>query len=104
MIIEIRDLPTDRKVKQIHFDITFEEDGTPKVKQTPVYGGPVGPIEGILPGQMPSFGPPHNIPATVTNSSGDHGMPLVTKIPPMPVIQEHREQKDIPPEMRDLEF
>ena len=76
MIIEIKDLPSDRKVKHITFDITFEEDGTPIVKQSPAQQI----IQHV-----------HAAPVPVT---APIEMPMVTP----------REHKDIPPEMTNMEF
>lgn len=75
MIIEIKDLPSDRKVKHITFDITFEEDGTPIVKQLPAQQI----IQHV-----------HSAPAPTTVTT--------------PIGQTERAHKDIPPEMTNMEF
>lgn len=87
MIIEIRDLPSDRKVKHITFDITFE-DGEPVVKTTPY--NPAPPGTPIFPHQNDPFGPPYTVTCDTT-----------TAFATTPVV---RKQKDIPPEMKDMEF
>lgn len=82
MIIEIKDLPSDRKVKHITFDITFEEDGTPIVKTMPIVPQPIvqpSPVTSNL-----------NFPSTPEG--------------PNPRGIESRPQKDIPPEMTNVEF
>lgn len=79
MIIEIRDLPKDRKVKHITFDITFEEGGTTVVQQ-------VQPPIQFNPEQKPSVD-------QVTQTEVER-----------PVIPAERVHKDIPPEMTDMEF
>jgi hypothetical protein len=82
MIIEIKDLPSDRKVKHITFDITFEEDGTPIVKTMPIV--------------------PHQHVQTIPVTS-NLNFPS-TPEGPNPRSIETRPQKDIPPEMTNVEF
>lgn len=72
MIIEIKDLPSGRKVKHISVDITFEEDGSPVVK-------------------------------TSTAEEPKEEIKFENVEPPK-VQDSQREQKEIPPEMSDMEF
>lgn len=88
MIIEIKDLPPGRKVKQISVDVTFEEDGV-KVSQQEI---------------------------TSTDNSRPHTEPVITDNPVEPEIEKHqdtkspvkdfesREAKDVPDEMLNMEF
>lgn len=92
MIIEIKDLPTDRKVKHITFDITFEEDGTPIVKGTPIF-----PHQHVQP-YVSTTGVNETIPVT-----SNLNYPT-TPEGPNPRSIETRPQKDIPPEMTNVEF
>jgi hypothetical protein len=99
MIIEIKDIPSDRKLKHITFDITFEEDGSPIIKSSPSYS-PIqpSPVYGPIVPQpfMPTPTTPVDItapPWTVTCDASAN-VPIVTP----------REHKDIPPEMTNQEF
>lgn len=88
MIIEIKDLPPGRKVKQISVDVIFEEDGV-KVSQQEI---------------------------TSTDNSRPHTEPVITGSPVEPDIEKHqdikppaqdiktREAKDVPDEMLNMEF
>lgn len=75
MIIEIRDIPKDRKVKHITFDITFEEDNVLNLNKTNKC-------------DIQSF----NIKQDINNNTS------------IPVKHNEREYKEIPPEMTDMEF
>lgn len=101
MIIEIKDLPTDRKVKHITFDITFEEDGTPVVQQvpsgpivmpSPVYGPVTTPINPMQPPWTVTCDASANVPLNNLTSATTPEGPNV------------RAPKDIPPEMMNQEF
>jgi hypothetical protein len=102
MLIEIKDWPSDRKIKHITFDITFEEDGSPVVKTIPMPHVPVpSPVYGPIVPQpfMPSPTTPVDPlapPWTVTCNTTD-----VTNAAAVAPAREH---KDIPPEMKDMEF
>jgi hypothetical protein len=88
MIIEIKDLPPGRKVKQISVDVIFEEDGV-KVSQ-------------------------QNI--TSTDKLCKPNDPFIHESPGEPQIEKHqdikppeqdfeqREAKDVPDEMLNMEF
>lgn len=95
MIIEIKDLPNDRKLKHITFDITFEEDGSPIVKSIPTYQ-PAPVYVPIVPQPMMPVPTtpidPLAPPWTVTCDTSTSVAPVV------------REHKDVPPEMKDMEF
>lgn len=102
MIIEIKDLPSDRKVKHITFDITFEEDGSPVVKTFPTLPTPIVP--------SPVYGPIVPQPFMPTPTT-----PVDPLAPPWTVTCDTtvnvplgngavREHKDVPPEMKDMEF
>lgn len=83
MIIEIKDLPSDRKVKHITFDITFEDDGTPIIKSTPVV--------------------PQTIVQPHVNPTSNLNFPSTPEGPNPRAIVE-RPHRDIPPEMTNAEF
>lgn len=86
MIIEIKNLPQDRKIKHITFDITFEEDGSTAIKTTPVFmpDRVVTPVYGPIVQPVDPFQPPWNVTCTADSAQ--------------------REHKDIPPEMTNVEF
>ena len=88
MIIEIKNLPTDRKVKHITFDISFEDDGTPVVKtSTPTVETTTKPTP-ASPSVQAAPQPQQNNQPT-----------------PTPVVDNtNREHKEVPPEMTDMEF
>ncbi len=92
MIIEIKDFPSDRKIKHITFDITFEEDGTPIVKTIPIPQVPVPfPVYGPVTTPVNPMDPPWTVTCDTTAN-----VPLTSN-----AVREH---KDIPPEMQNLEF
>lgn len=88
MIIEIKDLPPGRKIKQISVDVIFEEDGV-KVSQQKI---------------------------TPTDNSCQQNDPVEPVEPVEPEIEKHqdikppaqdiktREAKDVPDEMLNMEF
>jgi hypothetical protein len=80
MIIEIKDLPKDRNVKKVTFDIEFEDGTVKSVKPTMV-----------------------STDAVSNENPGGVELPDFDDIDMYPKI-ENREKKDIPPEMTDLEF
>lgn len=90
MIIEIKDLPQDRKVKHITFDITFEEDGSPIVKSTPT-------VPYIVPAMPQS-------PYVVTSDTTANVPVTNLTAPTTPEGPNARAPKDIPPEMTNMEF
>lgn len=103
MIIEIKDWPSDRKIKHITFDITFEEDGSHVVKTTPAYPMPImpSPVYGPIVPQpfMPTpttpvdpLAPPWIVTSDVANATN------------AAAVAPAREHKDVPPEMKDMEF
>jgi hypothetical protein len=75
VLIRIEDFPSDRKIKHITFDVTFEEDGSYKSRTEQHV---------ILP------------TAPVTKTTGVNES--------MPITSDVRSHKDIPPEMTDMEF
>lgn len=79
MIIEIKNLPEGRKVKHINFDISFEEDGSAVVRTNSVQS---------------------YIHHSENNTINDEVAPKVD----VPKIHLQREHKEVPPEMKDLEF
>lgn len=88
MLIRIEDLPNDRKLKCITIDISFEEDGSANVKSTPTYT-------------------PDRLAPPFTFKNNEDGMPVTSL--EMPVVQvalpsDIREHKEIPPEMKDIQF
>jgi hypothetical protein len=99
MIIEIKDLPTDRKVKHITFDITFEEDGTHVVKTIPHVPVP-SPVYGPIVPQVDPMQPPWTVTCDTTAN-----VPLTNlTAPTTPEGTNARAPKDIPPEMTNMEF
>ena len=96
MIIEIKDLPTDRKVKHITFDITFEEDGTHIVKTIPV----PSPVYGPIVPQVDPLQPPWIVTSDVSSNANATNLTAVTT----PEGPNARAPKDIPPEMMNQEF
>ena len=80
MIIEIKDFPTDRKIKKVTFDVEFE-DGKPSSTTSVI----VDDRDELFPDLPTDI---NNIPAGVNP----------------PVIDEKREKKEVPPEMTDMEF
>ncbi len=110
MIIEIKDLPTDRKVKHITFDITFEEDGSPIVKTIPIPHVPVpSPVYGPIVPQpvMPTpttpvdpLTPPWTVTCDASSNANVTNLTAVTT----PEGPNYRAPKDIPPEMMNQEF
>lgn len=99
MLIEIKDWPSDRKIKHITFDITFEEDGSHVVKTTPSYPMPImpspvyGPIvpQPFMPTPVDPLAPPWIVTSDATTNTAAAVAPA-------------REHKDVPPEMKDMEF
>lgn len=87
MIIEIKDIPRNKNIKKLTFDIEFE-DGEPvsgpkereEVRQT---DGDHCPREG----------------SAVTEDQGHSETPEIPRI-----TTEGREKKEVPSEMRDIEF
>jgi hypothetical protein len=79
MIIEIKDLPKDRNVKSVNFTIEFEDGDVKSVKPTTVVEKPVD-VE---------------VDSDIEFDKPESNMPEVTL---------HREHKEIPPEMTDMEF
>lgn len=77
MIIEIKDLPHGRKVKQIRVDVTFEEDGV-KVSEQYVPGDSRDPVKSEIEKDQ-----------DIKQSTQDF---------------ETREAKDVPEEMLNMEF
>lgn len=108
MIIEIKDLPKDRNVKKVTFDIEFEDSEvkeiikvkddfkwetnkidtskTTGVESSPYIGGPMTDSSAVYTGDMPSFKQP-----TTPKGPNIRG-------------EEQREKKEIPSEMTDMEF
>lgn len=84
MIIEIKDLPQDRNVKKVTFDIEFEDGEVQTVVQTPQ----VVKISGIKPDDIPTI--------DTTKTTGVNEGPQITN--------ENRPQKEIPSEMTDMVF
>ena len=101
MIIEIKDLPKDRKIKHITFDITFEEDGSPIVKTIPMPHVPVpSPVYGPIVPQVDPLQPPWVVTSDVSSNAHVTNLTAVTT----PEGPNARAPKDIPPEMTNLEF
>jgi len=93
MIIEIKDLPKDRNVKKVRFDIEFEDGDVKVISGTPTFDSGVtyADVEPTIePTQNDYNGPENNEPTPVTSD-------IVEDI-------EQREQKAVPNEMLDMEF
>jgi len=88
MIIEIKDLPPGRKVKQISVDVIFEEDGV-KVSQQNITS------TGNLSGSNDSL---------IQESPGETKIEKHQDINPPAQDFDHREAKDVPDEMLNMEF
>lgn len=89
MIIEIKGLPEGQKIKHINVDVTFDDSGEVVVKT--VMDPNVKKIEKLDLPPMPKPEPPRNM-------RRDHKEER-------PVIDiEKREVKDVPNEMKDMEF
>lgn len=96
MIIEIKDLPEGRKVKHINVDISFEEDGNVKVQTN----------NNIDFYEMPTTvnystasEKDENIEEKVESTESTESVKIEK-----PVIKERKANKDIPPEMTDMEL
>ncbi len=100
MIIEIKDLPQDRKIKHITFDITFEEDGTQIVKSIPIPHVPVpSPVYG------PITTPVNPVPPWTVTCDASANVPVTNlTAATTPEGPNARAPKDIPPEMMNQEF
>ncbi len=88
MIVEIKDMPSGRKIKNISIDISFDDD-TISIGQVPK------PVQTYTPSPVYS--------AEVQTSTQDISS-QTTVTPAADTMVPPREKKDIPQEMKDIEF
>jgi len=95
MIIEIKDLPTDRNVKTVNFTIEFEDGKVQHISQNPGTPSPM---------PTPDFSNDHTVPAAPSVSSTDQSNESQPSVVERPIVQADRPHKEVPAEMQDLEF